>query len=117
MFRSLVCFFVLSLFAFPAFAATVGKVKGKNVLIDLKGDPAAPGDLFYAVKADGKRSAILKIGKVKGDKAIGTILKGNAAPGMSLELKPSKVTASGGGGAHNKRSNADCSPAGRTYWC
>jgi hypothetical protein len=113
MFRSLVCLTVLIFASTPAFAASISKVKGKSVLIDLKGDAAAAGESFYAVKADGKRSALIKIAKVKGDKAIGKILKGKAAAGMSLEPQPSKVTADRGG---SRRSVGDSAPAGRSYW-
>jgi hypothetical protein len=75
--------------AAPAFAIEVVKIKGKSALIDLKGEPAAIGDMFYALSDDGKRRGIIKISKVKGDKAIGKIVKGKAEVGMSLELRPS----------------------------
>ena len=61
----------LTLLASSGFAADVAKVKGSAALLDLKGEPAAPGDLFYAKSADGKRRGIIQITKVKGDKAIG----------------------------------------------
>jgi len=117
MFRSFVYLGVFTLFAAtPAFAATVIKVKGKSALIDLKGDPATPGDSFYAVMANGKRSGLIRIAKVKGEKAIGKITKGNVSAGMSLELQPSKVTAGGGGGNGKRAAQADSSPTGRSYW-
>lgn len=114
--RSLMCLclFSLSLLASPAFAAEVQKVKGKSVLVDLKGDPAAPGDIFYTVKADGKRAALIQISKVKGDKAIGKIMKGKPAAGMSLELKPSKVAHSGG--KSHSGGGSTSSASGRSYW-
>jgi hypothetical protein len=120
MIRVILSLVVLGTFASSAFAAEVIKVKGKSALIDLKGDPAAPGDLFYAVKPDGKRAAIIKISKVKGEKAIGKVLKGKAASGYTLELKPSEVAQK----SRPKRSSDDPSseptsePVGgkRSYW-
>jgi hypothetical protein len=115
---------ILSLFVFfampSAFAAEILKVKGKSALIDLKGDPAAPGDLFYAVKPDGKRAAIIKISKVKGEKAIGKITKGKAASGYTLELKPSAVTRNSRSSSEDSASSdsGSSAPAGgvRSYW-
>jgi hypothetical protein len=94
------------LFASPVFAAEVAKIKGKSALIDLKGEPAAPGDMFYALSDDGKRRGIIKISKVKGDKAIGKIVKGKADVGMSLELRP----ASGGKSSAVAASDSGDSP-------
>lgn len=74
-----------------AFAAEITKIKGKSVLIELGGDAAAPGDQFWAMSEDGKRKALITIGKVKGDKAIGKITKGKPAVGMSLDLKVDKI--------------------------
>ncbi len=113
MMRSLMCLcvFSLSLLTTPLFAAEVLKVKGKSVLIDLKGDPASPGDMFYALKADGKRAAVIQIGKVKGEKAIGKITKGKAQVGMALELKGNQVVS-------RSKSRSYVSPVsdGRSYW-
>ena len=80
-----------------SYAAEVVKVKGKSALINLNGDPAVIGDQFYLVTADGKRRALIRISKVKGDKAIGKITKGKAAAGMTLELKSGTGGSSGGG--------------------
>jgi hypothetical protein len=94
-------------------AAEITKVKGKSVLIDLKGDAASPGDVFYAVKSNGKRSALIQISKVKGEKAIGKVSKGKAAVGEALELKGAGVVKS------SPRSNGGSSvvsPTGRSYW-
>jgi hypothetical protein len=93
-------------------AAEITKVKGKSVLIELRGDAASPGDVFYAVKSNGKRSALIQISKVKGDKAIGKIGKGKATVGQTLELK-------GAGVVKNSRRSHGSSvmpPSGRSYW-
>lgn len=103
-----------------AYAAEVVKVKGKGVLVELKGDPAVNGDQFFLIAPDGKRRGIIKISKVKGDKAIGKLIKGKAAPGFTLEFKPQKVA---GGGA-KKSADTMAAPsmddgstvAKRSYW-
>jgi hypothetical protein len=111
-------FLGLSIFAFiflaPSLhAAEITKVKGKSVLIELKGDAASPGDVFYAVKSNGKRSALIQISKVKGEKAIGKVSKGKASVGETLELK-------GAGVVKNSRPSSGgssiVSPSGRSYW-
>lgn len=114
MMRSLAVLCLLVFFTFNVFAGEISKVKGKRVLIDLKGTSAASGDVFYAVKSNGKRSAIIKISKVKGDKAIGSITKGKAEAGMTIEPKPASVA--GGGSSSKKSSSSSPPPDGRSYW-
>lgn len=118
MIRRIICVCMLLLSA-PLFAAEVIKTKGKSVLIELKGDPAAPGDQFYSIRPDGKRAAILKITKVKGDKAIGVITRGKAAAGHTLEIKPAAVTQEarqGTAGTRGRSSTSPINPTGRAYW-
>ncbi|MGE0528798.1 MAG: outer membrane protein [Bdellovibrionales bacterium] len=114
MLRNLVCLLVLLIFAPTAMAAVVAKVKGKNALIELKGDTASPGDLFYAINAEGKRRAILRIAKVKGGKAIAKVLKGKADAGMTLELRPASVTAGKKRSSPSERGSAGGNR--RSYW-
>jgi hypothetical protein len=104
----------VSSYSASSFAAQILKVKGHSALINLEGDPASSGDLFYATSG-GKRKAIVRISKVKGDKAIGKILKGKAGSGMSLIPRSGAQTArargrTGGG------SSASINPTGRSYW-
>lgn len=115
MFRKLlVCLYVFTLFSLPAFAAEISKVKGKSVLIDLKGSPANVGDEFYALSSNGKRSGIVKVAKVKGDKAIGRILKGRVQANMSLESKNSSASSSS---RTASQTNSKSTPSdGRSYW-
>ncbi len=98
------------------FAAEVVKVKGKSVLIELKGDPAVAGDEFFAIGPDGKKKAVIKISKVKGDKAIGRLTKGKAATGYTLEYKQQKMAS----GSKSKSSAAPMAEAsqddGSTEW-
>lgn len=95
-------------------AAEILKVKGANVLIDLKGDTPNPGDTFFAVKADGKRTAIIQISKVKGEKATGKITKGKASEGQSLEAKGAGKVAKSG--SHRSHDVVSAAPSGRSYW-
>lgn len=110
---------LLSFVCFGSFsyAAEVVKVKGKAALINLNGDPAVVGDTFYTVSADGKRRGIIRISKVKGDKAIARVGKGKVAPGMSLELKGGNSSASNSGG-YTSRGSSDTGTFGnrRAYW-
>ncbi len=95
-------------------AADIIKIKGASALIDLKGEPAVPGDLFYAVAVDGKKRAIVQISKVKGDKAIGHINKGKAEAGMTLEPKaPGALSPVASGGKNHAEKGAG---KGNMYW-
>lgn len=65
-----------------AHAASVKAVQNTKVLLELNGDTATEGDLFIAVDpSTGKRLGIIKITKVKGNRALGNIVKGRAAKG------------------------------------
>ncbi len=116
MFRNFVCLCLFTFLSAPAFAATVTKVKGKSALIDLQGEAASPGDSFYALGSGGKRTGLIKVAKVKGEKAIGKIVKGSVGAGMKLELAPSKNASGGGGGGSNKRATTETKSDGRSYW-
>jgi hypothetical protein len=112
MMRNILVLILSSLFfCVGAYAADVTKVKGSNALVDLKGEPAAPGDTYFTLGSDGKRRGILQITKVKGDKAIGKITKGKVDIGMTLE-KRGGATASASG---KSRKSADA-PTGTSYW-
>ncbi|MGE3760455.1 MAG: hypothetical protein AB7H97_22005, partial [Pseudobdellovibrionaceae bacterium] len=104
--------FTFILFAPALQAAEVVRVKGSNVLIDLKGDSPNPGDMFYAVKPDGKRAAIIQISKVKSDKATGKVIRGKASEGQTLEPKAAGKVARSSGRTHD----ASAAPSGRSYW-
>lgn len=70
-----------------AWAAKVSKVKGKKVLIDLEGEPAKKGQVYYVVDEQGRKKGVLKIMSVKGEKAIAKMGKGKAKKGMGLLAK------------------------------
>ena len=101
------------------YAAEVVKVKGKGVLVELRGDPAVSGDVFYLISPDGKRRGLIKISKVKGEKAIGKLTKGKAAPGYTLEFKQQKSAKSAApsdGGMASPSMNDGSGTATRAYW-
>jgi hypothetical protein len=108
MMRNLHAFVILGLLVGgPLFAGEISKVKGSNALVDLKGDSASPGDMFYT-NADGKHKGIIQITKVKGDKAIAKIVKGKVDLGMTTEPRPASAgmakrrRGGGGGGPASK---------------
>lgn len=69
------------------FAQEVSQVKGTKALMNLGGTPASPGDEIYTLDSEGKRRGLVQIKQIKGDKAIGEIIKGRVEPGMSLKSK------------------------------
>lgn len=86
--------FIVSLlllaFINPAFAADITKVKGDKALINLDGLEATEGDVFFAIDSNGKKKGLIKIDKVKGDKAIASISKGKAQVGWTLAKRAAK---------------------------
>ncbi len=116
MMRSLfVLVFSFLLFVPQLFAADITKIKGTAALIDLKGEPAQPGDLFYAKSADGKNRGIIQIAKIKGDRAIGRITKGRAEVGMTIEPKGSNTPVAAQP-TRMKKSSSEGGAKGRSYW-
>ena len=111
--------YVLAIFALffstAVYAGDVTKVKGSGALIDLKGEAASPGDLFYTLSSDGKKRGIIQITKVKGDKAIGKIMKGKVDVGMTTERKGTNTASSGGGGGKHSKATGGGGTS-RSYW-
>src|SRR5665213_2815825 len=117
MLRNLYVLVIFTLFfSTGLYAGEVTKVKGTNALLDLKGDSAAPGDMFYSNSADGKHHGILQITKVKGDKAIAKITKGKVDVGMTLERKGASSGATAGSPKRKRSKNSDSVAGGRQYW-
>ncbi|MEN0058256.1 MAG: hypothetical protein AAGB31_05435 [Bdellovibrio sp.] len=90
-------FFILSLILFSttSFAASVTAVKGQKVLISMDGDLIQEGEEFFLINPSSrKRTAIIRIKQIKGDKALGDILKGSATAGHTLQAKASSTSIS-----------------------
>lgn len=77
------------------YAASVSAVKGTKVLINLEGDSASEGEEFYIINPESrKKTAVIRIKQIKGDKALGEILKGRAESGFGLQAKaPTPISA------------------------
>lgn len=65
-------------------AASVEKVKNDKILVNLEGQPAQIDSEFYLLSDEGTKKGQIRILQVKGSKAIATLIKGKAAPGMTL---------------------------------
>ncbi len=65
-------------------AARISQVRGKNVLIELEGTPARPGDIFFVVNPQGQRQGVVRIGQVRGRQAVAQLGRGQAQAGWSL---------------------------------
>jgi hypothetical protein len=70
-------------------AAEIKKVKGKKVLIDLKGMSAAKGEIFKVIGKNGKATGLVKILSVKNGKAVARLGKGKAEIGGDLKPRGS----------------------------
>lgn len=92
-------------------AARVTKVGGRKVLIDgSDSEVALSQGGRYVVIVDGKRKAIIEITQVKGNKAIGRVLKGRAAVNGTLQPLSGAKTASSG--SQRSRSGGGGTPFG-----
>ncbi len=104
-------------FSMDCDAAEVTKVKGRNVLVNLSGESAQAGDTFYLLNSAGKKKAIIKITKVKGDQAIAHVSAGAAEVGMSLQRRMGGGGGgAGGGGRVASRSSGGGSHKQQSYW-
>lgn len=72
-----------------AFAAQVIQVKGTKALLQLDGLAVQPGSEVFAINAQQKRQAVLRIGQVKGDRAVADVTAGVAQPGLLIIIKSS----------------------------
>ncbi|KYG64893.1 hypothetical protein AZI86_11885 [Bdellovibrio bacteriovorus] len=81
---SLLCLLTYS----TSFAAFVTTVKGNKVLINLEGDPVDPEDEFFLINPEtNKKTAIIRIKQVKGNRALADIIKGRAGVNQTLQAK------------------------------
>lgn len=85
-FLSVLSFIAIS-FSSQAFAGVVQQVKNGKVLISLEGTPAQVGEQFFALNENNKKTAILEVTAVKGDRAVAKITKGTTKPADTLLSK------------------------------
>lgn len=89
--RALLCLSLLFLFPLTGFSAQVAKIKGKSLLIDTQGDPVKVGEIYFVVDLNGAKKAIIKIMKVRGNKALALVGKGVPQVGMSLQKRGART--------------------------
>ena len=88
MIRTLTALTLLALISVTAEAALVTKVSGEQVLIDLQGDASYTEGARYLLMVGDKKRAVVEISKIKGDRAIGKVLKGTAQVSGTLAPLP-----------------------------
>jgi len=83
---NLICAF--GLLSVVASGQVVDKVKGKAVLITLQGQTLAVDSQWVTVNDVGRKTGLVKIKAVKGDKAVADLMAGTAVAGESLIPRP-----------------------------
>lgn len=76
-------------------AASISQIKNGKALINLEGTQVAPNQEFYTVNASNKRTSLVRILQIRGDRAVGMVLKGNARAGDTLQAKSGGSSAGG----------------------
>src|SRR5688500_17509764 len=71
-----------------SWAATVKSIKGKRMLIELMGQNAQPGQMFFLLDYEGRKKAVVRIRQVKDDRAVAELLKGHALVSYMLSEEP-----------------------------
>jgi hypothetical protein len=101
-----------------SYAGSVTEVKGRSMRLNMDSEQAQVGDLYFLLSADGKKKAIVKITKTKGNQAIATLLKGKADVGMTTLKREGGAPqqAGGGGGGGGGRSTVTRSGLRKAYW-
>lgn len=86
---ALIAFIGVSLTTSFLWAASVTQVKGKQIIIQLDGMSASLGSSVYLIDSGGKKVGIATLKQIKGDRALGQMIKGRAADGMTVEARSS----------------------------
>jgi hypothetical protein len=71
-----VCILILLTFSRVSLAMSLDSIKDSRVLINLDGNAVKPGDTILVSDTSGKRRAFVKVAQVKGNRALGNIVKG-----------------------------------------
>ena len=77
-----------------AFASVIMKTKGNRALIKLEGVSSERGDKFNVLNTSGRTMGILEVKRIKGDRALGVLLKGKMKKGAVLEPRSVQSTRS-----------------------
>lgn len=95
--RAFILTFVVAIlfFALTAGAASITATRGDKVLINLEGSIVSVGEQFFLINPSSqKKAAIIQVEQLKGQKAIGRLIKGRAQLGFVLQPKSSALTGS-----------------------
>ena len=107
---------LLFLISLSAQAAKIAKVKGKKVYIMLDSRiEAQKGDIFVVMDKKGKKKGLIKVKKVKGSRALGS-LKGKAKKGWTLKLRGSTKKAKGKKGKEDRYAHLKKGTASGSYY-
>jgi hypothetical protein len=77
-------FFLLIFFSLNSFSASVIQVKNDKVLIDVSDTTVQIGEKRYLMNEQDKKVTLIEITGIRGDRAVGKILKGKARLGLTL---------------------------------
>jgi hypothetical protein len=111
--RTLTALSLLALISVTAHAAVITKVSGEQVLIDLQGDSSYTEGSRYLLMVGDKKKAVVEISKVKGDRAIGKVLKGTAQVSGTLAALPTSGGASSAASSAPARSSRSARSSSR----
>ena len=78
-------FFILLTAPLLSHSAIIVKIKGNRCFVHLEGSPATVGDHFTALDLFGKPKGVIRLDKIKNDKAIATVVDGRADINWILE--------------------------------
>ena len=87
---SVIFFLFVFLISLSAQSATVVKVKGRKALVDLEDTEVDVDDKLIAINLYGKTKGIVRVHKIKRNKAIVVLTKGKIQAGWVLELASGK---------------------------
>lgn len=73
--------------ALSSSAAVIQQIKGKRVLIQMEGLNTPVGSELFALNAEQKRRAIVRLTAIRAGRAIGEVIQGNVQAGMQLVVK------------------------------
>ena len=99
----------LFLFSHHALATKIVQVKNGKVMIDSEGDSINVGDQFTAIDNNGKKRGRITVTKIKGNRALADIEKGNVQADFNLEA----YSGSKRRGSNSAERNSDSSSASK----